>query len=37
MSVGYLLLVIHLNQCFVEMPELVVVLEELPEELYWQK
>ena len=36
MSEGYLLLVIRLSQSLVVRPEAVVVLEELPEELYWQ-
>jgi hypothetical protein len=36
MSEGYLLLVIQLSQSLVVRPEAVVVLEELPEELYWQ-
>jgi hypothetical protein len=31
------LLAMCLNQCLVEKLEVVVVLEELPEELYWQE
>ena len=37
MSVVYLLLARYLNQSLAERPEPAVVLEELPEELYWQK
>jgi hypothetical protein len=37
MNVVCLLLAMYLNQSLVERLEAVVVLEELPEELYWQE